>query len=104
MVTWQSGDPLSGTPVTAGDVEFTIEQQDGEEMVVVAEPKAKTVKGELSRLGWWARVCVFAKQGCCELCAVGSLLPMLTTSLFPAPCPSLLPHTRRLPGAPHQAV
>ena len=46
MVTWQSGDPLSGAPVTAGDVEFTIEQQDGEEMVVVAEPKAKTVKGE----------------------------------------------------------
>jgi hypothetical protein len=45
VVTWTTGDPLSGSPVTAGDVEFTIEQQDGEEMVVVAEPKAKTVKG-----------------------------------------------------------
>lgn len=51
MVTWQTGDPLSGTPVPAGDVEFTLEQQGGEEMVVVAEPKAKAVKGE-ARGGW----------------------------------------------------
>lgn len=46
VVTWRTGDPLSGEAVTAGDVEFTIEQQDGEEMVVVAEPKQKAVKGE----------------------------------------------------------
>ncbi|KAL4859842.1 Eukaryotic translation initiation factor 3 subunit L [Chlorella vulgaris] len=46
VVTWRTGDPLSGEAVTAGDVEFTIEQQDGEEMVVVAEPKQKAVKGD----------------------------------------------------------
>ncbi|PRW58820.1 eukaryotic translation initiation factor 3 subunit L-like [Chlorella sorokiniana] len=46
VVTWQTGDPLQGNPVPAGDVEFSIEQQEGEEMVVVAEPKAKVVKGD----------------------------------------------------------
>ncbi|KAL4425846.1 hypothetical protein ABPG75_009862 [Micractinium tetrahymenae] len=46
VITWTTGEPLSGSAVTAGDVDFSIEQQDGEEMVVVAEPKAKTVKGD----------------------------------------------------------
>ncbi|PSC76421.1 eukaryotic translation initiation factor 3 subunit L-like [Micractinium conductrix] len=46
VVTWTTGDPLAGAPVPAGDVEFSVEQQDGEEMVVVAEPKAKIVKGD----------------------------------------------------------
>lgn len=46
VVTWTTGEPLSGNPVAAGDVDFSIEQQEGEEMVVVAEPKAKTVKGD----------------------------------------------------------
>lgn len=46
MVTWTTGDPLQGAPVAAGDVEFSVETQGGEEMVVVAEPKAKAVKGD----------------------------------------------------------
>lgn len=38
---------VQGAPQPAGDLDFAIEGQGGEEMVVVAEPKAQAVKGEL---------------------------------------------------------
>lgn len=46
VVTWSGGDALAGKPVPAGDIEFSIVEQEGKEMVVVAEPKTKTVKGD----------------------------------------------------------
>ena len=46
VVTWTGGDALAGTLQHAGDLGFTVERQDGQEMVVVAESKAKGVQGD----------------------------------------------------------
>jgi hypothetical protein len=47
---------LQGVPQPAGDIDFSLEGQGGEEMVVVAEAKAQQVKGERGPLclgaGW----------------------------------------------------
>lgn len=45
VITWSGGDLLTGSPQPAGDVEFSLERQEGQEMVVVAEPKAQAVRG-----------------------------------------------------------
>lgn len=47
VITWPGkGGALAGEPQACGDIDFSIESQNGEEMVVVKETKAKTTRGD----------------------------------------------------------
>lgn len=46
VVTWSAGDVLSGEPQPCGDVDFSLESQGGEELVIVQEAKGSSIKGD----------------------------------------------------------
>jgi translation initiation factor 3 subunit L len=46
VTTWVSGDVLSGEPQYCGDIEFSIENRDGQDFVVGQEAKGVVIKGD----------------------------------------------------------
>jgi translation initiation factor 3 subunit L len=46
VLTWTAGDALQGEPQQCGDIDFSVESQGGEDLVVVKESKGTTVKGD----------------------------------------------------------
>ena len=46
VVTWATGDALSGEPLYCGDLDFAIETRDGEEYVVANESQGVSIKGD----------------------------------------------------------
>ena len=100
------GDALAGAPQPAGDLEFSIEQQEGEQMVVVKEAKAKAVKGE-RRARSQGVLCVWEEgeggaRGTHARARVRTPSPTQPTNQ-PTTC-THPPTLRRLSGAPHPAA
>ncbi|KAG7675274.1 hypothetical protein Ndes2526B_g08141 [Nannochloris sp. 'desiccata'] len=46
VITWSSGDALSGEVQACGDIEFSVEMQNGQELVLVRETKGTVLTGE----------------------------------------------------------
>jgi hypothetical protein len=70
VVTWGGGDALAGAPQACGDLEFSVEDQDGERMVFVQEVNtSRGIKGEghaqmCGLFGWLVCSCRYCQTLC----------------------------------------
>ena len=46
VITWTHGDALAGEPQPCGDIEFSVESQNGQDLVVVREAKGSSITGD----------------------------------------------------------